>query len=136
MHGGHTNKISDFGWNPADPWVLSSTADDNIVQVWQMASNIYNPTVSKESSDQDMNLDHTSPPTDMTAPPPSTRELNAITTTAAVESDVTPVATVAAETEANIPSETASSIPPTTSSPNDSAPTLLKVENEDDKMNE
>ncbi|CEP13766.1 hypothetical protein [Parasitella parasitica] len=43
MHGGHTNKISDFGWNPADPWVLSSTADDNIVQVWQMASNIYNP---------------------------------------------------------------------------------------------
>lgn len=43
MHGGHTNKISDFGWNPAEPWVLSSTADDNIVQVWQMASNIYNP---------------------------------------------------------------------------------------------
>ena len=43
MHGGHTNKISDFGWNPAEPWVLSSTADDNIVQVWQMANNIYNP---------------------------------------------------------------------------------------------
>ncbi|KAI8989370.1 WD40-repeat-containing domain protein [Pilobolus umbonatus] len=43
MHGGHTNKISDFGWNPSDPWVLASTADDNIVQVWQMASNIYNP---------------------------------------------------------------------------------------------
>lgn len=42
MHGGHTNKISDFGWNPVDPWVLSSTADDNIVQVWQMANNIYN----------------------------------------------------------------------------------------------
>lgn len=47
MHGGHTNKISDFGWNPAEPWVLSSTADDNIVQVWQMASNIYNPHVPK-----------------------------------------------------------------------------------------
>ncbi|KAI9018765.1 WD40-repeat-containing domain protein [Phycomyces nitens] len=41
MHGGHTNKISDFGWNPAEPWVLASTAEDNIVQVWQMASNIY-----------------------------------------------------------------------------------------------
>lgn len=36
MHGGHTNKISDFGWNPADPWMLASTAEDNIVQVWQM----------------------------------------------------------------------------------------------------
>lgn len=36
MHGGHTNKISDFCWNPVDPWVLASTADDNIVQVWQM----------------------------------------------------------------------------------------------------
>ncbi|KAI9360258.1 WD40-repeat-containing domain protein [Pilaira anomala] len=47
MHGGHTNKISDFGWNPAEPWVLSSTADDNIVQVWQMASNIYNPREPK-----------------------------------------------------------------------------------------
>lgn len=48
MHGGHTNKISDFGWNPAEPWVLSSTADDNIVQVWQMASNIYNPDAQEQ----------------------------------------------------------------------------------------
>ena len=41
VHGGHTNKISDFSWNPNDPWVLSSVAEDNICQVWQMASNIY-----------------------------------------------------------------------------------------------
>lgn len=53
MHGGHTNKISDFGWNPAEPWVLSSTADDNIVQVWQMASNIYNPNQIEQVSKQD-----------------------------------------------------------------------------------
>lgn len=38
MHGGHTNKISDFSWNPVEPWVLASTADDNIVQVWQMVT--------------------------------------------------------------------------------------------------
>ncbi|EPB86966.1 histone-binding protein RBBP4 [Mucor circinelloides 1006PhL] len=56
MHGGHTNKISDFGWNPADPWVLSSTADDNIVQVWQMASNIYNPQSHYHHQE------HTAPP--------------------------------------------------------------------------
>ncbi|KAL2915395.1 Histone acetyltransferase type B subunit 2 [Polyrhizophydium stewartii] len=41
VHGGHTNKISDFSWNPNDPWVMCSVAEDNICQVWQMASNIY-----------------------------------------------------------------------------------------------
>ncbi|RUS21863.1 putative histone-binding protein Caf1 [Endogone sp. FLAS-F59071] len=41
VHGGHTNKISDFSWNPVEPWVFASTAEDNIVQVWQMASTIY-----------------------------------------------------------------------------------------------
>ena len=36
IHGGHTNKISDIAWNPNAPWVMASTAEDNIVQVWQM----------------------------------------------------------------------------------------------------
>lgn len=36
VHGGHTNKISDFSWNPHDPWVVCSVAEDNICQVWQM----------------------------------------------------------------------------------------------------
>ncbi|KAF9579786.1 retinoblastoma binding protein [Lunasporangiospora selenospora] len=42
VHGGHTNKVSDFSWNQNEPWVIASTAEDNICQVWQMASNIYN----------------------------------------------------------------------------------------------
>ena len=42
IHGGHTSKVSDFAWNETDPWVLSSVAEDNILQVWQMAENIYN----------------------------------------------------------------------------------------------
>ncbi|ORX61731.1 WD40 repeat-like protein [Hesseltinella vesiculosa] len=46
MHGGHTNKIADFDWNPSQPWTLASTAEDNIVQTWQMASHVY-------ASDQD-----------------------------------------------------------------------------------
>ncbi|KAJ2994112.1 Histone-binding protein rbbp4 [Globomyces sp. JEL0801] len=37
VHGGHTNKISDFSWNLNDPWVMCSVAEDNICQ----ASNIY-----------------------------------------------------------------------------------------------
>jgi histone-binding protein RBBP4 len=38
VHGGHTNKIADFSWNPIEPWVIASTAEDNIIQVWQLVS--------------------------------------------------------------------------------------------------
>lgn len=42
IHGGHTSKVSDFSWNPNEPWVMASVAEDNIIQIWQMAENIYN----------------------------------------------------------------------------------------------
>jgi histone-binding protein RBBP4 len=42
IHGGHTNKVSDFSWNPNEAMVLCSVAEDNIMQVWQMTSSIYN----------------------------------------------------------------------------------------------
>ncbi len=32
IHGGHTAKISDFSWNPNDPWVICSVSEDNIMQ--------------------------------------------------------------------------------------------------------
>uniref|UniRef100_A0A2K6MIB9 Uncharacterized protein n=1 Tax=Rhinopithecus bieti TaxID=61621 RepID=A0A2K6MIB9_RHIBE len=35
IHGGHTAKISDFSWNPNEPWVICSVSEDNIMQVWQ-----------------------------------------------------------------------------------------------------
>eukprot|EP00271_Cylindrocystis_brebissonii_P000883 TRINITY_DN11054_c0_g1_i1.p1 TRINITY_DN11054_c0_g1~~TRINITY_DN11054_c0_g1_i1.p1 ORF type:complete len:458 (-),score=116.75 TRINITY_DN11054_c0_g1_i1:310-1683(-) len=41
VHGGHTAKISDLSWNPNDEWVIASVAEDNILQIWQMAENIY-----------------------------------------------------------------------------------------------
>ncbi len=41
IHGGHTSKISDFAWNANDDWVVASVAEDNILQIWQMAENIY-----------------------------------------------------------------------------------------------
>jgi len=43
IHGGHTSKISDFCWNQnkGEEWMIVSTAEDNIIQVWQMAENIY-----------------------------------------------------------------------------------------------
>ena len=40
MHGGHTNRISDFSWNMNDPWVLCSAAEDNLIQVWKVANSL------------------------------------------------------------------------------------------------
>jgi histone-binding protein RBBP4 len=41
IHGGHTAKISDFAWNAQDEWVVASVAEDNILQIWQMAESIW-----------------------------------------------------------------------------------------------
>ncbi|KAJ3019126.1 Histone-binding protein rbbp4, partial [Thoreauomyces humboldtii] len=43
IHGGHTNNVADFDWNRNEPWVMCSVAEDNICQVWQMASTIHTP---------------------------------------------------------------------------------------------
>ncbi|CAO2813738.1 unnamed protein product [Amaranthus hypochondriacus] len=40
-HGGHKARISDFCWNKNEPWMISSVADDNTLQIWQMAESIY-----------------------------------------------------------------------------------------------
>ncbi|GMH45451.1 hypothetical protein BSKO_13408 [Bryopsis sp. KO-2023] len=47
IHGGHTAKVSDFSWNPNEDWVLSSVAEDNILQVWQMADYVYDENYYK-----------------------------------------------------------------------------------------
>lgn len=54
VHGGHTSKVSDFAWNPNIPWTISSVAEDNICQIWQMASNIYADTNQDTPSDSDI----------------------------------------------------------------------------------
>lgn len=43
IHGGHTAKISDLAWNPSkeDEWLIATAAEDNILQIWQCAENIY-----------------------------------------------------------------------------------------------
>lgn len=52
MHGGHTNRISDFSWNKNDPWVICSAAEDNLIQVWKVA----NAIVASED-DEDVAVD-------------------------------------------------------------------------------
>mmetsp|Transcript_16222 Transcript_16222/g.31404 ORF Transcript_16222/g.31404 Transcript_16222/m.31404 type:complete len:438 (+) Transcript_16222:176-1489(+) len=58
IHGGHTATVSDFSWNTNDPWVISSVSEDNVVQVWQMAENIYADEVDAKQgeklSDEDL----------------------------------------------------------------------------------
>ncbi|SAM05517.1 hypothetical protein [Absidia glauca] len=41
VHNGHTNQITDFAWNPVEPWMIASAAEDNVIQVWQVSRNIY-----------------------------------------------------------------------------------------------
>ena len=41
VHGGHTDKISDFHWNQYDPWVIASVADNNIIQVCAFFTHFY-----------------------------------------------------------------------------------------------
>jgi len=50
IHGGHTSKISDFAWNPNDDWVIATVAEDNILQIWQMAENIYNDEIHDDEA--------------------------------------------------------------------------------------
>jgi len=50
IHGGHTNKISDFSWHGSESFVVASVAEDNILQIWQMAENIYND--AEEEADE------------------------------------------------------------------------------------
>ena len=40
MHGGHTNRVSDFTWNVNDPWVMCSAAEDNLIQIWRASRNL------------------------------------------------------------------------------------------------
>jgi len=41
-HGGHQARVSDISWNLNEKLTLASVSEDNIVQVWQVASDLYN----------------------------------------------------------------------------------------------
>jgi len=51
-HGGHTDNVADICWNPNDDWVMASVADDNVLQVWQMAESIYNSDDEEDEADE------------------------------------------------------------------------------------
>jgi len=41
LHGGHTSKVSDFSWNRKSEWTIASVSEDNVMQIWNMAEEIY-----------------------------------------------------------------------------------------------
>eukprot|EP01038_Epipyxis_sp_PR26KG_P004036 gene4036-5773_t len=60
IHGGHTAKVSDFSWNTHDNWVVASVAEDNILQIWQMADSIFDEGDGDEDdiADEDLEESH------------------------------------------------------------------------------
>jgi len=55
MHGGHTNRISDFSFNKNDPWMMCSAAEDNLIQIWRADASL----VGKMTADVPINeLEH------------------------------------------------------------------------------
>ncbi|WVR08096.1 histone acetyltransferase type B subunit 2 [Kwoniella sp. DSM 27419] len=43
VHGGHTSRVSDISWSPNAKWHISTTAEDNILQVWEVSRHIRSP---------------------------------------------------------------------------------------------
>lgn len=41
IHGGHCAKVSDFSWSANVDWMIASVAEDNALQIWEMAEHIY-----------------------------------------------------------------------------------------------
>ena len=50
VHGGHTAKISELSWNPSEKWVVASVAEDNVLQIWEVAESIYSDDTSNSNN--------------------------------------------------------------------------------------
>ena len=57
IHGGHTSKIQDISWNLNERLMMASCAEDNILQVWQVAYEQYESTNTEKPNELD-NIDH------------------------------------------------------------------------------
>ena len=53
LHGGHTSKVNDFSWNPNYEWCLGGVSEDNVMQVWSPAEDVYAEEGDYEDDDDD-----------------------------------------------------------------------------------
>jgi histone-binding protein RBBP4 len=42
MHGGFTNRLTEFDWNKNDPWWMLAAAEDNQLQIFRPARALVN----------------------------------------------------------------------------------------------
>jgi histone-binding protein RBBP4 len=57
VHGGHTSTVQELSWNPNEPFMIASVADDNILQIWSMAQHIYEDTDDENMEPKDEDLE-------------------------------------------------------------------------------
>nr|CAD1830494.1 unnamed protein product [Ananas comosus var. bracteatus] len=50
-HGGHRANITEFSWNPDEQWVIASVAEDNSLQIWQIAESIFRDDHNMQDGD-------------------------------------------------------------------------------------
>lgn len=43
MHGGHRSAVNEFSYNWNVPWLMCSTEEENVLQIWKVATKIVNP---------------------------------------------------------------------------------------------
>ena len=53
LHGGHTSKVNDFSWNPNYEWCLGGVSEDNIMQIWCPAEDVYADGGGDDDDDAD-----------------------------------------------------------------------------------
>eukprot|EP00571_Detonula_confervacea_P011256 CAMPEP_0172299692 /NCGR_PEP_ID=MMETSP1058-20130122/1935_1 /TAXON_ID=83371 /ORGANISM="Detonula confervacea, Strain CCMP 353" /LENGTH=556 /DNA_ID=CAMNT_0013009225 /DNA_START=43 /DNA_END=1713 /DNA_ORIENTATION=- len=53
LHGGHTSKVNDFSWNPNYEWCLGGVSEDNVMQIWSPAEDVYAEEGDYEDDDDE-----------------------------------------------------------------------------------
>lgn len=54
LHGGHTSKVNDFSWNPNYDWCLGGVSEDNVLQVWSSAGDVYAEEEEDDEEEEDL----------------------------------------------------------------------------------
>ena len=49
IHGGHI-KVTEISWNRKEEWIMASAADDNVLQTWMPAENIYDDDMEEAAA--------------------------------------------------------------------------------------
>ena len=53
LHGGHTSRVNDFSWNPNYEWCIGGVSEDNVMQVWCPAEDVYAEDEDDDDDDDD-----------------------------------------------------------------------------------